>query len=729
VKNRQSSDTGKKIKPSAGSHLPVLARRFAVPGGILFIGFCLRMWQITWGLPDLFEEAYPFKIAWKMWNWGKSGFDFNPHFFNYPALSFYLNFVLQAVQFLFGSVIGAYSGLESFRKAYEADPTIFITLSRCVSVGFDLGTIFVVFILGNEFANRRVGAIASILTAINLLFIKQAHLVNVDAPLTFFVVLSLLWMLRIYRTDETKWYFLTGLSIGLAAASKYNGALLAPVLICVHLAKCKTLKDILTSLLQPRLLWSIILSGAVFIAINPYILLDFPSFYQGFSFEESHMAQGHLGVDPSIGTMQFYLFHMLPAYLGWAMTISLALSLVWFFYRWERKNLVIILFPLLFLAILFTWKMRAERYLLPVMPPFLLVFSLGVDSFWNFIESRVGRSAGEDKSKNGFPAWIGVAAIGIVLLFEPMKSTFRYYQSFSQPDTRVVAENWIKEHVPAGSHIGMIAFGLKLQEPFTPFMIPFYPQDPKRMMPYYDTRWYSDLDIVVGTDFDYTRFLQDTVRFRQCIDYYRTLNTKWTKVFEIQPEEDQSGPAVWIYRLPDSLRTTTFDEELFQKQAAANDPGTASLFLKQLLPILRQKREITKAEQVVRNIITMEPNDAEARKFHAIVLDNQGKPEEALKEINNCIALNPNQPDAYFLQGKALERLNMANDAITSFSRVISMDRSFEASYDELAKLYMQAGDASKAAAVLSAHLAMLNPASPKAKELAMEIERLKRSR
>jgi tetratricopeptide (TPR) repeat protein len=125
----------------------------------------------------------------------------------------------------------------------------------------------------------------------------------------------------------------------------------------------------------------------------------------------------------------------------------------------------------------------------------------------------------------------------------------------------------------------------------------------------------------------------------------------------------------------------------------------------------------------------MEPNDAEARKFHAIVLDNQGKPEEALKEINNCIALNPNQPDAYFLQGKALERLNMANDAITSFSRVISMDRSFEASYDELAKLYMQAGDASKAAAVLSAHLAMLNPASPKAKELAMEIERLKRSR
>ena len=54
---------------------------------ILLLGVCLRLWYIDWGLPELFEEATPLTISWKFWNWGNPGFNFNPQFFNYPALT------------------------------------------------------------------------------------------------------------------------------------------------------------------------------------------------------------------------------------------------------------------------------------------------------------------------------------------------------------------------------------------------------------------------------------------------------------------------------------------------------------------------------------------------------------------------------------------------------------------------------------------------------------------
>src|SRR6266496_742564 len=87
---------------------------------ILAVGILLRVWKITWGLPQLYEEAMPLRISWRFWNWGQSGLSFNPDFFVYPAFTFYLQFVVQALHFLLGYVFGAYSSLEMFRQAYDA---------------------------------------------------------------------------------------------------------------------------------------------------------------------------------------------------------------------------------------------------------------------------------------------------------------------------------------------------------------------------------------------------------------------------------------------------------------------------------------------------------------------------------------------------------------------------------------------------------------------------------
>ena len=44
---------------------------------ILLAGTGLRLWQIGWGLPEIFEEAFPFHIAAKFWNWNGTGLPYS----------------------------------------------------------------------------------------------------------------------------------------------------------------------------------------------------------------------------------------------------------------------------------------------------------------------------------------------------------------------------------------------------------------------------------------------------------------------------------------------------------------------------------------------------------------------------------------------------------------------------------------------------------------------------
>jgi len=82
----------------------------------------LRVYGIAWGLPAGFEEATPFRKAWDMWNWGlKRGVDLNPHFFNYPSFTVYLQFAMQGVLYAAMTVSGVVSSTIDFHAQYVLD--------------------------------------------------------------------------------------------------------------------------------------------------------------------------------------------------------------------------------------------------------------------------------------------------------------------------------------------------------------------------------------------------------------------------------------------------------------------------------------------------------------------------------------------------------------------------------------------------------------------------------
>lgn len=572
---------------------------------IIAIGIALRLWHIDWSLPAVYEEATPFMVSWKFWNWGQQGLDFNPYFFHYPALTFYIQFVVQALHYGVGHLFGAYPNLDAFRQAYESNPTTSLVLARLVDVLFDLGTILATYLLANRHADSRVGLVASALVAINPLLMEQAHLVSVDGPLTYFSVLSLMFISRITSSTGWKWYLLCGVGIGLASAAKYIGALLIPPLIIAHLLRSHSLKEGFRSLLSARLVVTLALSGLVFLILNPYILLQFQNFLRDFRAEQFHMSYGHFGIGASSSTFVVYALHVLPGCLGWVFYLIVLGSIVHFLVRRESAGIVLVAFPIIFLAVVMSWEMRADRYVLPVVPVLILIGACGVMRLW---DAAVGFA--KSHGPGGFPRerWhVTVAAVlvGLAISSQPLYAAFRYHRSFLLPDTRAVAKAWIVDHLSPGSVVAMAPLGLTLTHPLIMYPIPFTATRFEEYAPFYDARWYQEYDLAVGSSHDYARFMREPEKYGDFLRYYYdSLQTRWTLVLTVEPSAIQAGPQVWLYSPPSMQISPEFGQDLLDRLGSVRNATMVMYFLKNHVTILTAKGIRGKAQQLHRFLVS-----------------------------------------------------------------------------------------------------------------------------
>ncbi|HET9886895.1 MAG TPA: hypothetical protein VFR10_05235, partial [bacterium] len=69
-----------------------------LPFAFAAAALAVRLHHISWGLPDVYEEATPLLKAWQMCGFGPfNSFDPNPHFFRYPTFVFYIHAAAQAM--------------------------------------------------------------------------------------------------------------------------------------------------------------------------------------------------------------------------------------------------------------------------------------------------------------------------------------------------------------------------------------------------------------------------------------------------------------------------------------------------------------------------------------------------------------------------------------------------------------------------------------------------------
>jgi 4-amino-4-deoxy-L-arabinose transferase-like glycosyltransferase len=251
------------------------------------LGLLFRESVIDHGFPDVNEEATPVRQAWEMWDWETHSIDLNPRFFNYPALSFYINWVAQGLYRLATDVTGLREWGPSDRL-----PRDLVLIGRILGILFSLGISTVTYLLGRKLMPAVWAAWAAVVTFCMPILFHYSLLSVVDLPLGFFSILVLNALIRRKPLDTTH-HLKIGVLIGLAASCKYTGVLLAIPYLLLHFSANKW--DLRAALSTSGPWLAGLVTIAVFFTLNPFILLDYETFSTHFSFERQHMTVGHFG--------------------------------------------------------------------------------------------------------------------------------------------------------------------------------------------------------------------------------------------------------------------------------------------------------------------------------------------------------------------------------------------------------------------------------------------------
>jgi YYY domain-containing protein len=111
-------------------------------------------------------------------------------------------------------------------------------VGRALSGIFDLGCVFLAFVIGRRLYSRKVGLLAAALYAFAVLPLQQSHFYTVDTFGTFFAMLTFYFAVRVAQGGEAKWadggwanYLALGASLGASLACRINLAPLAGIAV------------------------------------------------------------------------------------------------------------------------------------------------------------------------------------------------------------------------------------------------------------------------------------------------------------------------------------------------------------------------------------------------------------------------------------------------------------------------------------------------------------------
>ena len=552
-----------------------------IGAGLVALALGMRLYGIDWGLPQVYEEAYPFKKAWPMWGWGPDArLDLNPHFFNYPSLFFYVQWLGQGLLYLLLRIGGVVHSVLDYRALYVLDKTPFYIMGRTLTVLFACGTVWVTWHMTRRLHGGFVAALAGFLVAVNAFHVAKSQVIEVDVPLTFFVMLTLAFALRILAAPRRRDYLFAGLCGGLATSTKYSGLFLVLPLLAAHLlalrqaerrarpatttrsrpARGTTARPTMQAYLAPPALMMAVFVAALFLT-SPYILLDFRSFWVGFNYERQHMQIGHFGLDQSPAIV-YYLRVLATSLLGWPLAIVATVALVWFMaVRRVAWAWVLCIFPVVYVAVISSFKMKADRYVLPLVPIACILASILVAA-----GIRALRRA---RPRLGAPA----AVAAVLLLAVPAFVGYARGLGRLRDDTRTLARQWLETHVPAGAFVVSEAYGPEplsavdlanlsedlrariMQEigdtkVYAMYSLPMLQVNAEYVAAFYDLRYYDGLaDYIITSSSVSSRYRKEPSRFAPMLAFYDTLAAHWPLVREFGPD-DGTGPRLRIHKNP-----------------------------------------------------------------------------------------------------------------------------------------------------------------------------------
>lgn len=419
--------------PTEGLHPDVAARERLGLVLALLAAALLRFWALPHGVPFSVQVDEP-EVMLRAVRMMKTG-DLNPHFFDYPTFYMYLQAAVATARFLAGAMRGEWASLA------QAPPEAFYVWGRAVTALMGTATVWILYRAGMRW-DRRTALLAAVMFAVMPLHVRESHFVLTDVPVTFFVMLAFLLSLRAQEQPTAAAFAFAGMAAGLAAGTKYNGAVavLVPLLCCAMTPAVRPSRAV-------AILWTIAGMLGAFLVVAPYTLIDLPVFLNQFARLSAEYRTVSPGQDPVWLT---YLKHLRNA-LGWPGSAIVIAGLALGGYRAiagpaRVKWILAILFPIVYFRFISNQNLVFGRYLLPLLP-FLSL--LGATA----IVATVRGMAGTRLSRPARNAII--IALTFLAIAPPAYTSIAFDANAARVWTTAQAYEWILREIPRGTRVTM----------------------------------------------------------------------------------------------------------------------------------------------------------------------------------------------------------------------------------------------------------------------------------
>lgn len=400
-----------------------LALAFVLGGGL-----GLRLWGISHGLPYVYNLDEGAHFVPNAISYFKG--TLNPEYFiNPPAYSYVLH---AAFSVWFG-------GREGASQAYATDPTEIFTLARVITALIGIAALAVLYAAGRRLFDERVGVAAAAAMAVGFLPVFYSKLALNDVPTLLPLAFALYGIAGLATRERRRDWLYAGVGIGLAAAFKYTaGIMLVPLLVVggYRLLLAETRRPAMRGL---------VLAAAValvaFVAANPYALLDWSTFSQDITKQQSAAGEvGKLGQEQSSGHL-YYLWTMTWG-LGWGAAVMALGGAVMMVRERLLAGLLLIVPAVLFIAYMGAQGRFFGRWLLPVLPLIALLAAYAAVRGWELVRER----------RPGLATLAGFA-LALALVGQGIVYSVHSGIVLAREDTRNIAREWLVSNVPAGGKL------------------------------------------------------------------------------------------------------------------------------------------------------------------------------------------------------------------------------------------------------------------------------------
>lgn len=411
----------------------------------LFCAALVRMWHVDFGLP-LVKDVDAFKFVdvageiVKTGNWRL----IDPQ---YPGLY-------------------TYSLAIAYRVAGIDDDYQRHLLARLLAAAGGLGMVGAAGALASRLGGAVAVCVAIWLTAFSPECVTSSHVAATDTLVAGFMTLALAVSLAPRSTWKT--WLLAGGLCGLAAGTKFSGAVVFPIVVLAALLAGVRRGG--WRLAAGNTACVIPASAIAFWVTTPWILHDLPKYFERMRIEAAVQRYGQVGhvqadwSDYLISTVtvpeQPWLYTSILGNAGpLLLVLGLASVVLGLSGRAGRPALVTALYIMLyFIVISGPGRLKTARFLLPVLPAMYGLIGGQIAMLIDKIISR-GHNA-TDRTEHPARSWITAVAVVVTLGGWPAYRSARYLTLLNEPSTNTLARDWVAEHVPPGAEMFVSPFYL-----------------------------------------------------------------------------------------------------------------------------------------------------------------------------------------------------------------------------------------------------------------------------